>query len=375
MTRARGRHKKPWMDGGTLASVRKKYRLFRRWLNTRNGEDYLEYIKARNKARKECRKAQRNLEKKLAKEAKTNPNGVWKYTKAKTSCRSGIPDLERGDGTKTKSDSEKAEVLNNFFKSVFTTEESSFLPKMNDYNYNEELKDIDIKEGEIQQILEKLQPRKAPGPDGIPPSILSAAAKELARPLAILFRQTLDEGKLPDEWKKALVSPIYKRKGSKTSPNNYRPVSLTCIVCKVMEKIVRKSVMAHLQENNIVTSEQHGFISGRSCMTQLLEAMDTWTEALDEHGSVDIIYTDFQKAFDSVPHGRLMEKVSACGIKGKTQKWIENFLRDRSQRVVVNGATSNEGAVTSGIPQGSVLGPILFVIYINDLPKKSEKPN
>ena len=352
-----------------MASVRKKYRLFRRWLNTRNGEDYLEYIKARNKARKDCRKAQRNLEKKLAKEAKTNPNGVWKYTKTKTSCRSGIADLDKGDGTKTKSDSEKAEVLNNFFKSVFTTEDSSSFPKLDDYNFTEELKDIEIKEEEIQQMLEKLQPRKAPGPDGIPPGILSAAAKQLARPLATLFKQTLDEGKLPDEWKKALVSPIYKRKGSKTSPNNYRPVSLTCIVCKIMEKIVRKAVMDHLQENNIVTSEQHGFISGRSCMTQLLEAMDTWTEALDDHGSVDIIYTDFQKAFDSVPHGRLIEKVSACGIKGKAKTWIENFLRDRSQRVVVNGATSQEGAVTSGIPQGSVLGPILFVIYINDLPQ------
>ena len=370
MTRAQGRRRKPWMDGGTLASVRKKHRLFRRWLNTRSGEDYLEYIRARNKARKECRKAQRNLEKKLAKEAKSNPNGVWKYTKSKTSCRSGIPDLDKGDGSKTKTDSEKAEVLNNFFKSVFTTEDSGSIPKMDDYNFREELKDIDIKEEEIQQILEKLQPRKAPGPDGIPPGILSAAAKELASPLAHLFRQTLEEGNLPSIWKKALVSPIYKRKGSKTSPNNYRPVSLTCIICKILEKIVRKAVMGHLQENNIVTNEQHGFMSGRSCMTQLLESMDAWTEALDEHGSVDIIYTDFQKAFDSVPHGRLLEKISACGIKGKVRDWIKDFLTNRTQRVVVNGTTSQEGAVTSGIPQGSVLGPILFVIYINDLPQR-----
>ena len=262
-----------------------------------------------------------------------------------------------------------AEVLNNFFKSVFTTEDSGSIPEMTDYNFREDLKDINIKEEEIQQMLNKLQPKKAPGPDGIPPGILSAAAKELTRPLSCLFRQTLDEGKLPDEWKKALVSPIYKRKGSKTSPNNYRPVSLTCIICKIMEKIVRKAVMDHLHENNIVTKEQHGFMSGRSCMTQLLESMDAWTEALDDHGSIDIIYTDFQKAFDSVPHGRLMEKVSACDIKGKAQDWIKDFLTDRTQRVVVNGKTSQEGAVTSGIPQGSVLGPILFVIYINDLPQ------
>ena len=121
------------------------------------------------------------------------------------------------------------------FKSVFTTEDSDSIPKLDNYNCKEDLKNIDIQEDEIQQMLEKLQPRKAPGPDGIPPEILSAATKELTRPLSQLFRQTIQEGKLPDEWKKALVSPVYKRKGSKTSPNNYRPVSLTCIVCKIME--------------------------------------------------------------------------------------------------------------------------------------------
>ena len=169
-------------------------------------------------------------------------------------------------------------------------------------------------------------------------------------PLAHLFRLTLDTGELPSEWKMAYVSPISK-KGSRMSLNNYRPVSLTCAVCKVMEKLVRKALMDHLEENDIVTREQHGFVSGRSCITQLLEVMDSWTEVVDEGGSVNVIYTDFQKAFDSVPHRRLMIKVSACGIRGKLLRWIDDFLANRTQRVVINGETSQGGNVTSGIPQ------------------------
>ena len=238
---------------------------------------------------------------------------------------------------------------------------------MPEYDFKEPRDDILITADGVRQLLAGLQPGKAAGPDGLPPRILSVAANELAVPLAHLFRLTLDTGELPSECKMAYVNPIFK-KGSRMSPNNDKPVSLTCFVCKVMENWKRKALMDHLEENDIVTREQHGFVSGLSCITQILEVMDSWTEVVDDGGSVDVIYTDFETAFDSVPYRRLMRKVSACGIRGKLLRWIDDFLANRTQRVVINKEKSQEGSVTSGIPQGSVLEPILFVIYINDLP-------
>ena len=193
-----------------------------------------------------------------------------------------------------------------------------------------------------------------------------ATADTISYPLAIIFAKSLAEGKVPDDWKSANISPIFK-KGSKASAGNYRPVSLTSIVCKLMESILKDAIVDHLQRNCILNRSQHGFLPGKSCLTNLLEYIDTLTRIVDSGKVADILYLDFAKAFDKVPHARLVAKLRACGIDGKVLRWIQEWLSDRKQRVVLNGKASKWTSVLSGVPQGSVLGPILFIVYINDI--------
>jgi len=178
---------------------------------------------------------------------------------------------------------------------------------------------VKVKESDVKKKIEKLRKDAAPGPDGIKPALLKTFANELAGPLVDIYNKSLETGIVPDDWKQAHVTPIYK-KGTKGDPGNYRPVSLTSVPCKLLESIMKDKIMQHLLENNLIEDTQHGFMPGKSCASNLVTFMDFVSKAVDNGNAVDIIYLDFAKAFDKVPRQRLIKKAESEGSGGKSSQ-------------------------------------------------------
>ena len=282
----------------------------------------------------------------------------WSFIKSMRKDTSGIAPLKE-NGRLHAEPKDKADILNRQHESTWTKEDRSSIPPPEDQPFPA-MPEISVTKEGVFKLLLKLNPNKATGPDLLPARILKDMANEIAPILTAIFQRSFDTGIVPRDWRTANVTAIFKN-GGKYKPANCRPVSLTSLCCKIQEHVVTSNVLNHLDEHHILTDCQHRFRARRSCETQLLTLAQELIAGLDKRHQHDMIILDFSKAFDRVPHERLMVKLVHYGIRGATQRWIRAFLTDRTQQVLVEGATSDSIPAVSGVPQGTVLGPLLFL--------------
>ena len=296
-----------------------------------------------------------------------NTKPFWNFVKARRRDNVGVSPL-KVNGRLFSNPENKVEILLKQFKSAFSSDNDNPPPNTKATNAPP-IQPIKISSQGIAKLLSDLQPHKAPGPDCIPNTVLKPCANNIAPALSLIYQRSLDTGTLPSDWFTANISAAFK-KGDRHLAENYRPISLTSMPCKILEHVICRHLLNHLENNKILflTTLNHGFHSGYSCETQLLTTVHDFVTSFENNKQVDVAILDFSKAFDTVPHKKLLHKLHQYGITGPIHSWLQNFLTRRTMRVVVDGCCSDSTSVDSGVPQGTVLGPLLFLCYINNLP-------
>lgn len=359
-----------WFSPSLIRCLKEKLKFHRRFKKYGNPRDYDTFDLLRSRCKrliKQCHSRYlSSVEESLPKSIKY----FWRYINNKGE-NSTIPlNIKYGD-TESSDVGEVCELFSRYFGSVYGNCDDAVNTQLKS-RYSSCLGQVVVREEDVLTKIKKLDSDKGSGPDGIPPSFIKACGRELSVPLCTIFNKSLSSGTFPDCWKVAHIAPIFKA-GDKGQCENYRPISILSCCAKLFESIVYDFIFNQIKQ--YIAPNQHGFIKNRSTATNLLEYKNYLCCAFSKGGQVDAVYTDFSKAFDRVNHGLLCQKLEAYGIHGNLHRWVKSYLSRRSQLVAIKGHLSAPLVVTSGVPQGSHLGPLLFIVFINDLVEQLTCPS